>query len=86
MNWIIKLFTGREFMPLTSYDDMSFSTLDYHYERVMEWVKSCKDFSQMKAMDTAIKLFRKMYPAEHAKAQHLYRMYWKLKRDFIINN
>lgn len=86
MNWILKLFTGREFMPLTSYDDLvPLNEINYQYTFIQNWLNSCKDFSQMDAVLNSINLFKKHFPKEKALSQHLYRAYWILKREFINN-
>lgn len=85
MNWILKLFKGKEFLPLSSYDDFSFSTLDYCFNKVMEWITSCRDFSQMKSAKNLVELFKKQYPKEHKLGQDLKRKYQQIKRGFINN-
>lgn len=67
---------------MSSYDDLiPFNYTDYCFNKVMEWITSCREFGQMKAADNAIKLFRKKYPKEKALSQHLYLKYWQIKRE-----
>lgn len=67
---------------LSSYDDLIQPDItQYCFERLMQWVISCRHNGQLKSVDTAIKLFRRMYPNEKARSQNLYRRYWQIKRD-----